>query len=290
MMEDAMEHYFQGYRFTQAPPVTMEQLAQDFKLGTTPDMLNAIQKSPALNTERIRRSLDSLLNARHFLAPLEQYVQELEDLASLALKDESCEVVDGVLRGAVWLSKAAVALHEKFHYDPLEYALKELRKSDLPIERLERRVLEKKEQKERAINEELPGEALNFLTSQVDLSNDLLLMNKARLDLVQLLSNDVREMKPLIDAVIKDARRSVELLKGRIERDLPLVKKDLESLSHDTQNTEEHIKYLQQVIPMPTRMHTRNFARLRMMRRICGRCCWRRCRSWSTSLKKRMIL
>ncbi|EKF99297.1 hypothetical protein TCSYLVIO_009787 [Trypanosoma cruzi] len=247
MMEDAMEHYFQGYRFTQAPPVTMEQLAQDFKLGTTPDMLNEIQKSPALNTERIRRSLDSLLNARHFLAPLEQYVQELEDLASLALKDESCKVVDGVLRGAVWLSKAAVALHEKFHYDPFEYALKELRKSDLPIERLERRVLEKKEQKERAINEELPGEALNFLTSQVDLSNDLLLMNKARLDLVQLLSNDVREMKPLIDAVIKDARRSVELLKGRIERDLPLVKKDLESISHDTQNTEEHIKYLQKV-------------------------------------------
>ncbi|RNF23406.1 paraflagellar rod protein-like protein [Trypanosoma conorhini] len=247
MTADAMMNYFQGYRPTDVLPVTLEQLVKDFKLGSTPEMLTEIQNSPALQTERIRRTLDTLLNAKHFLAPLEQYVQELETLASLALRDEPGEAVGGAPRGPVWLSKAAVSLHEKFHYNPAEYAMKELRKSDQPLERLERRVMEAKEQKERAIDEELPGEALNCLTSQVDLSNDLLLMNKARLELVQLHSNDVREMKPLIDAIIADARRSVELLKGRIERDLPLVKKDMESLRSDTQNTEDHIKYLTKV-------------------------------------------
>ncbi|ESL07142.1 hypothetical protein TRSC58_05175 [Trypanosoma rangeli SC58] len=247
MTADAMMNYFQGYRSIDVLPVSMEQLVKEFKLASTPEMLGDIQNSPALSTEHIRRTLNALLSAKHFLAPLEHYVQELEALAFLALRDEPCKEVGGVQRGPVWLSKAAVALHEKFHYNPSEYALKELRKSDEPLGRLERRVMEAKEQKERAIDEELPGEALSCLTSQVDLCNDLLLANKARLELVRLHSDDVRDMKPLIDTIIADARRSVELLKGRIERDLPLVKKDLESLRNDTQNTEDHIQYLTKV-------------------------------------------
>ncbi|KAH9599943.1 Paraflagellar rod [Trypanosoma melophagium] len=242
---DAMESFFQGYRSTDVLPMSEERLVQDFKLASTPEMLHAIQSAPELQRDRIRRTLDTLLNSHHFLAPLEHYVEELEPLAALALRDEPQEGNDGVAQGAVWLSKAAVSLHEKFHYDPSEYTMKELRKTDMPIERLERRVLETKEQKERAIDNELPGDALHYLTIQVDLSNDLLLMNKARLELVQLYTNDVRELKGLVDTIIDDARRSVELLRRRIDRDLPLVKKDLESLHQDIQNTGEHINYLE---------------------------------------------
>ncbi|ORC86516.1 uncharacterized protein TM35_000271060 [Trypanosoma theileri] len=242
---DALENYFQGYRSTDVPPMSEERLVQDFHLATTPDLLHAIQSAPTLQRDRIRRTLDTLLNAHHFLAPLEHYVEELEPLAGLALPDEPHEGNDGVAQGPVWLSKAAVSLHEKFHYDPSEYTMKELRKTDAPIERLERRVLETKEQKERAIDNELPGDALHHLTTQVDLSNDLLLMNKARLELVQLYSNDVNELRSLVDTIIDDARRTVELLKGRIDRDLPLVKKDLETLHQDIQNTGEHINYLE---------------------------------------------
>lgn len=246
---DAMENYFKGYRTTDVLPMTLEQLAHDFSFKTNPAILNAILDSPPLQPDSLRRTLDNLLNARHFLAPVEHQVQQLEPLASLALPDEPCEgekngEKEGPARGPVWLSKAAVALHEKFHYDPSEYALRELKKSDQPIERLEARVLETKEKKERAIDDELPGEALTLLTAQVDLSNDLLLMNKARMELVLLHSRDVRELKPLIDMIIDDARRSVKLLQGRIDRDFPLVKKDLESIVQDIQNTVEHINEL----------------------------------------------
>lgn len=244
---DAMDGFFQGYRATDVLPLTMEQLSRDFNLATSPEMLSAILQSPTVNPDRLRRTMDTLLNARHFLAPVEHYVQEMEPLAALALRDEPEKDSNDAPRGAVWLSRAAVALHEKFFFDPSEYALKELRKTDQPMERLEQRVLQTKEQKERAIDDELPGDALKFLTMQVDLSNDLLLMNKARLELVRLHSKDVRELRPLIDTIIEDARRSVRLLQGRIDQDLPRVKKDLESVLQDAQNTAQHIKYLTQV-------------------------------------------
>ncbi|KAG8348594.1 putative Paraflagellar rod protein [Trypanosoma vivax] len=247
---DAIKAYFTGYRTTDVMPMTAEQLIRDFKLVTTTEMLDAIQSSPVVVREQIRHCLDTLLNAKHFLAPIENYVEHLEPLAAFALPDTPNNVGEEEKissKGPVWVSRAAVTLHEKFHFDPSEYALRELHKSDQPIERLENRVLQVKERKEDAIDMEKPGEALNFLTTQVDLSNDLLLMNKARMELVHLHSSDIQEMKKLVDVIIEDARHSVTLLKRRIDRDKPLVQKDIEGVSQDLQNTTEHIKQLDKV-------------------------------------------
>lgn len=241
----ALSSFFEGYRTTDITPMTAHQLVNDFKLCTSVSMLDEIQNSPEVLGDQVRAALDALLNAKHFLAPLENFVDRLEPIAAFALPDKRPECLDGT-RGPVWPSKVAVALHEKFHYDPSEYVLAELRKSDQPIERLENRVLQVKERKEDAIDREIPGDALNYLTTQVDLSNDLLLMNKARMELVYLHGKDIQEMKRMLEDLIVDARHSVELLKGRVERDMPLVKKDIDGVYQDVENTQKHIKELDQ--------------------------------------------
>lgn len=133
----------------------------------------------------------------------------------------------------VCASTTAVALHERLHYDPGTYALSELHKSEAPLLDMERRVEESRRRKESAIDAIDPVDALRCLHAQVDFSNDLLLLNKARMGLVRMHNDDVRALRLRVSAAIADAKQTAELLQGRVADLQPRIRQDVATLASE---------------------------------------------------------
>jgi len=250
---EALKTYFEIYRCTEDLTVPIQKLIDDFNMITTLEDIEDIEAVPVLPLDNIRRSLDSLLTSQYLLAPLDQYATSLDVFDLIARpNDEHRGDKDGIERdeegnelGPICPSTTGVSLHERFHYNPGEYSMKELRKSEGPILEMEARVLTAKKRKEEAIDDVNPIEALRCLHAQVDFSNDLLLMNKARMALVALHSEDVRAMRATVVRVIEDAKRAADMIRARVEELLPKLAQDIHRMQDEVKVSREHIGELE---------------------------------------------
>lgn len=278
---DAMKAYGSAYKCTEDLSVSTEELIEMFKLTCSKDEMDQIAKVSTINLEFLHRSLQALLNSPVSLAPLDQYAAMLEVFDRIA-GVEVAEEEEGESRGTAALvpephpeggaevarvgsgsdqssssstsgesapplrpSTTAVVLHERFHFDPVEFTNKELKKMEKPILTMEERVFTAKERKEEAIEHLHPADALRHLHAQVDFSNDLLLMNKSRMLLVSMHQEDVREYRAEVIKVIESARCATELLRARVADLLPRVQNDLGVVQKAADDSRERILELE---------------------------------------------
>lgn len=251
---EVLKAYFTAYRCTEDLTVPIQRLIDDFNLTTSQEDIQDIEAIPVLPFDNIGRSLDSLLTSDYLLAPLDQYASSLEvyDLIAQPEKEHRGDK-DGIehdengnVLGPVCPSTTAVVLHERFHYNPGEYSLKELSKSEKPLLEMETRVLTAKHRKEDAIDAMNPIEALRNLHAQVDYSNDLLLMNKARMALVALHAEDVRDMRASVVRVVEDANRAADMIRARVEELLPKIVSDMSRLREEIESTHNVLTTLEE--------------------------------------------
>lgn len=244
---DAMKAYGEAYKCTEDLSVPIEKLIEEFKLRCSAEEIEQVSAVTAIPLDNIQRTMNSLLTSNLLLAPLDQYAMSLEVFDRIAQienieteeKDE-----DGKPVGPIRPSTTAVVLHERFHYNPVEFSEKELAKMEKPLLKMEERVLAAKGRKEVAIENLNPVDALRNLHAQVDFSNDLLLMNKSRMLLVDMHAEDVREYRAEVARVIESAKRAADMLRKRVEDLLPRVQDDLVQVHDDADETRENIKQL----------------------------------------------
>lgn len=136
-------------------------------------------------------------------------------------------------------SRAAVALHERLHYNPGDYAERELKKSEEALLELQRRVQAVKQEKEDAIDANDPITALRSLHAQVDFSNDLLLLYKARMAQMRQHTDDVQDFRQEVVALIDDARRAAQAVRTYAQKALPNVQHDITATANAMASSEE---------------------------------------------------
>lgn len=267
---DAMQAYGEAYKCTEDLSVSTEKLIETFHLTCSKEEIEQIATVSTIPLDFLKRSLQGLLTSPLPLAPLAHYAGTLEVFDRIAGvagagEEDVVEVTDVSEKkntnnhhaagggggregeeGPVRPSTTAVVLHERFHFDPVEFTNKELKKMEAPIIKMEERVLASKAKKEEAIEHLHPADALRNLHAQVDFSNDLLLMNKSRMLLVEMHSADVREYKHEVAKVIDLARCATEMLRARVADLLPRVQKDMTQVQKDSNETREHILALEE--------------------------------------------
>ena len=136
-------------------------------------------------------------------------------------------------------SRAAVALHERLYFNPGDYSERELKKSEEMLLALQQQVQTAKKEKEDAIDANDPITALRSLHAQVDLSNDLLLLYKARLAQVGMHTDDVQDFRRDVVNQIDDARRAAQAVRTYAQRALPSVHYDIASTANAVEATEK---------------------------------------------------
>lgn len=240
---DALKVYGEAYRCTEDLSVPLDKLIKDFNLRCKAEEIDAIVNAPNVPFDSLQHSLNGLLSSTTSLSPLDRYAESLDVLDQVAYLGEEEEGTDEAPR--LLPSKAAVTLHERFHYDPVESCDRELKKTEKALLKMEERVLTAKMRKEKAIENLSPADALRNLHAQVDFSNDLLLMNKARMALVDMHGDDVREYRGEVIRIIECAKRAADFLLQRVEQLVPSVQKDLAQVISDADATRENIEQLE---------------------------------------------
>ncbi|KAK7194484.1 Paraflagellar rod protein [Novymonas esmeraldas] len=166
--------------------------------------------------------------------------------------DADADVADGAMvpvaeaEEDIHASRAAVALHERLHYNPGDYAQRELKKSEEALRELQARVQTVKRKKEEAIDAADPLTALRNLHAQVDYSNDLLLLYKARMALVALHSDDVRGFRGEVVGMIDDSRQAVEAVQRYAREALPSVHRDVGVLAESVAGIQQVLVTMQE--------------------------------------------
>lgn len=281
---DAMLAYSEAYKCTEDLSISAEKLIEMFRLTCSKEEIDGIAKVSTIPIDFLKRSLNGLLTSPLPLAPLEQYAATLEvfdritgvdgpqeeivpgSSSTAKLREEAADgeatlqgrrgsggtSLELQEQGPIRPSTTAVVIHERFHFDPVEFTNKELKKMENPLLKMEERVLAAKARKEEAIEHLHPADALRNLHAQVDFSNDLLLMNKSRMLLVSMHEEDVREYRQEVARVIDNARVATEMLRARVADLLPRVQNDMDQVQKDANETREKILALEQDERMAT--------------------------------------
>lgn len=239
----AAKEYYDVFRSTEDLRVTPQTVVDEAALTTSLEELEEMEMIPAVQVTRIRRYLDRLLSAPTSMLTtvegptpeearcLKVYDEiaraEIAQQSPVPLQDEKGRVVKS---GEVRPSTAALALHERFHYHPGSYAKEELAKMEGPMQEMEDMGRTARARKEAAIDANEPAEALRNLHAEVDLANNLLLLNKARLALVDLYGDDVREMRVAVEQLIEEAKEAAHVLLRRTADIQPRVAQDVQTM------------------------------------------------------------
>eukprot|EP00796_Vickermania_ingenoplastis_P002181 gene2181-1349_t len=245
---DAIKAYGEAYKCTEDLSVPIEKLIEDFHLTCSAEEIEEVAAVTAIPLDNIQRTMNALLTSNLLLAPLDQYAVSLEVFDRIAKPEESMKNemdAEGKPVGPIRPSTTAVVLHERFHYNPVEYSERELSKMERPLLKMEERVVAAKGRKELAIENLNPADALRNLHAQVDFSNDLLLMNKSRMLLVAMHTEDVREFRAEVVRVIENAKRAADMLRKRVEDLLPRVRQDLTQVNDDADETRQQLRQLE---------------------------------------------
>ncbi|CCW72094.1 unnamed protein product [Phytomonas sp. Hart1] len=238
---DGLRSYLTGYRCVEDFTLPASHLIQNLKLLTPMTVIEHAEAVPRLPLDSVQYALNSLLTSVHLIAPLEEYLESLQVLDQIACfsienfdqsEGSGTALVKGTTgpRGRLLPSKAAVALHESNHFNPGEYALGELQKSHDFLQNMEAGVLDAKSRKDAAVYRRDPIEALRNLHAQIDLSNEMLLANKARMELVGLYYDDVRAMRAAVSTKLEGAESAAGKLRGHSAALLLKVGRDLAAL------------------------------------------------------------
>ncbi|KAG5510893.1 hypothetical protein JKF63_06394 [Porcisia hertigi] len=276
---ESLHSYFTTYRCTEDLEMSPAEVVKQHALRTPLQETETIIQMPVVQVDAMQRALDDLLRSPLLLAPLDSYLKQLGLLDNLAqlvwvgdaemkaraarkslckrasahteetadsTKDADLAVqgeteAEGDDEEDIYPSRAAVALHERLHYDPGDYARRELKKSEDALRELQERVKTVKRQKEDAIEAADPLTALRNLHAQVDFSNDLLLLYKARFALVALHSEDTRSFGRDVADVIDDGRQAVEVVQRYAKEALPTVQHDINAVQEAIQETHAQI-------------------------------------------------
>nr|CAJ2467451.1 unnamed protein product [Leishmania braziliensis] len=280
---ESLHSYLEAYRCTEDMPLTPADVVERHVLRTPVPEVDVMSQMPVIPMDAMRRALDDLLRSPYLLAPLDTHLTQLsllDKLGQLLWSSEGevaarevekpriqrgaarngCAVGQGGETGAVvqakgtavedgeediYPSRAAVALHERLHYNPGDYARRELKKSEEALRELQTRVQTVKRQKEEAIDAADPLTALRNLHAQVDFSNDLLLLYKARMALVSLHSDDTRDFRREVVDLIDDSHQAVQAVHKYAMEALPSVQHDVRVLTEAVQQTQEQLTSMQ---------------------------------------------
>jgi hypothetical protein len=217
---NGMTSYDEGYGCTEDLPMSEERLVSEFHLACTVDMLQQLQDQPNINVTSVGSSFDSLLNASRLLPNLEAFIKTISPLDIAADVDASA---------------ASVAMHEKYHYPVGEALRQELHRNIGPILGLEEKTLSEKTLKDTALENRDVAQAAQCLGRQVDFSNELLKLNATRMEVVQMIANEVQDFdlgtNKLLDTVAAIAttmEKNLLVVMEPIQRDLEDCKKDKE--------------------------------------------------------------
>lgn len=279
---ESLHSYLHAYRCTEDMLVTPAEVAEQHALRTPLPEIDVMSQVPAIPMDTMRCSLDDLLRSPYLLAPLDTHLTHLsllDKVGHLSWSGEGeVEVATGCLKKPrrqrvkarndctveeseetrvvlqaeetaeeedIYPSRAAVSMHERLHYNPGDYAQRELKKSEEALRELQDRVQTAKRQKEEAIDAADPLTALRNLHAQVDFSNDLLLLYKARMALVSLHSDDTRDFRRDVVNLIDDSHRSVQAVHGYARMALPSVQHDVRVLTEAVQQTQQQLTAMQ---------------------------------------------
>ncbi|KAG5486822.1 hypothetical protein LSCM4_06287 [Leishmania orientalis] len=279
---ESLHSYLDAYRCTEDMPLTPADVVEQQALRTPVRETDVMTQVPVIPMDTMRRTLDDLLRSPYLLAPLDMHLTQLsllDKLSQLAwpgegevavrgakprrqpvAAQESCTADRAEETGAVvpaetavvedgaedvYPSRAAVALHERLHYNPGDYAQRELKKSEEALRDLQARVQTVKREKEDAIDAGDPLSALRNLHAQVDLSNDLLLLYKARMTLVSLHSDDTRDFRRDVVNLIDDSHQAVQEVQRYAKEALPSVQHDARVLTDTIRQAEEQLTAMQ---------------------------------------------
>ncbi|KPA74363.1 hypothetical protein ABB37_09342 [Leptomonas pyrrhocoris] len=247
---ESLQKYLTAYRCTEEMTVPETELLppEEAPLCTPMAEVDSMTQLPPVPSDAMRRALDDMLSSQYLLAPLENYLARLsllDKLSAMKWRGEEGAVggavvtttpasVESTSKGATQTeetvlcpSRAAVALHERLHFNPGDYSERELKKSEEALLELQQRVQAAKQQKEDAIDANDPVTALRNLHAQVDFSNDLLLLYKARMAQVEMHTDDVQDFRCDVVALIDDARRAAEAVLVYAQRALPTIQHDV---------------------------------------------------------------
>jgi hypothetical protein len=270
---DSVQKYLNAYRCTDGVTVPEAELFPQGTLRTPMREVEAITQLPPAPSDAMRRTLDDMLRSPYLLAPLQGCVAKLSALDKLSELGWSGEgpghpprasptttpnttntttsasgqlvnTAEGTTGAEMVLSpsQAAVALHERLHFNPGDYAERELKKSEEALRALQQRVHAAKEQKENAIDANDPITALRNLHAQVDFSNDMLLLYKARMVQVGMHADDVQDFRREVVSLIDDARRAVDATRLYARQALPSVHHDISVTAHAIEATENTLR------------------------------------------------
>ncbi|KPI88675.1 hypothetical protein ABL78_2213 [Leptomonas seymouri] len=249
---ESLQKYFAAYRCTEE----MNASHGGSPLCTPMVEIDHMTQLPPVPSDAMRRVLDDMLRSPYLLAPLQNYIDKLSILDTLSAmewsgegpadgavatrvvttkpKEHTCATpADGADEAeraedmALCPSRAAVALHERLHFNPGDYSERELKKSEEALQQLQQRVHTVKQKKEDAIDANDPIAALRSLHAQVDFSNDLLLLYKARMAQVNMHTEDVQDFRCDVLNLIDDARRAAKAVEAYAQRALPCIHYDV---------------------------------------------------------------
>lgn len=217
---NGMTSYDEGYGCTEDLPMSEERLVAEFRLACTVDMLTQLQDQPSINVTSIGSSFDSLLNASRLLPNLEGFIKTITPLDIASDVDASA---------------ASVAMHEKYHYPVGEALRQELNRNIGPILGLEEKVMSEKTLKDTALENRDVSQAAKCLGRQVDFSNELLKLNATRMEVVQMIANEVQDfdagtnkLLDTVSAIATTMEKNLQVVMDPIQRDLEDCKKDKE--------------------------------------------------------------
>ncbi|CCW64538.1 unnamed protein product [Phytomonas sp. EM1] len=255
-MLEGIRSYLTGYRCAEDLTLPAAHLVQNLKLHTSLTEIEQAEAVPRLQIDGVQYTLNSLLTSGHLIAPLEEYLEALKVLDQVACfvieGSDSCEGSGTALvketapsKGAILPSRAAISLHERNHFNPGEYTLGELQKSQDFLQNMEAQVLEAKSRKDAAVYRREPIEALRNLHAQIDLSNEMLLLNKTRMELVVLYCDDVRCMRTDVAEKMEGAEGAAARLRSRCSALLSKVAHDMEVLQEAIRTTHDELSELE---------------------------------------------
>lgn len=226
MAYNGLTAYDEGYHCTEDLPMAEERLVTEFRYLCGVEMLKDIQALPPINVGSVGNALDSLLTSNKLLAHLDVLKKEISPLDAV---------------GEVDVSSSALALHEKFHYPVGEESRQELAKNIIPMQAMEDKLMAEKTLKELALESRDVPKAGECLINQVEISNELLKLNHIRMEIVQLLADDVAEFDRESVKLLETVQSISESLDERLDSILQPLQKDIENCTKDKQIAEQQL-------------------------------------------------
>lgn len=223
---NGMTSYDEGYGCTEDLPMSEERLVSEFHLTCSVDMLEQLQQQPNINVTTIGSALDTLINANRVQADLEKFLKEISPLDKAADVDASV---------------AAVSMHEKYHYPVGESLRQELARNIGPILSLEEKTLSEKTLKETALENRDVGQAAQCLGRQVEFSNELLKLNGTRMEVVQMIANEVNDFDVGTTKLLETVRSISETMEKNLLVVMEPIQRDLEDCKKDKELTKQQL-------------------------------------------------